>query len=53
MSKFLLDVSANTVAGDEVWSSWWGAVEPGASDVVPGSPLDTDCFCSSVICVDG
>lgn len=53
MSKFLMDVPANLEAGNEVWSSWWGEAAPGAADVVQGSPLNTNCFCSESTCVDG
>lgn len=53
MFKFTLDIPANIRAGDEVWSSWWGGVDPGAPEVMQGSPLDTNCFCSAETCVDG
>lgn len=53
MFKFLLDIPANILAGDEVWAAWWGGAEPGAAGIVQGSPLDTNCFCSAEICVDG
>ncbi|CAB1096374.1 unnamed protein product [Ectocarpus sp. CCAP 1310/34] len=50
MSKFLGDVPGNIVAGNQIWHSWWGDVEPAADGA--GSPLDTDCFCSTATCED-
>lgn len=48
---FEVDIPRYVVDGDAIWAGWWG--EGATAGVGEGhSPLDTNCFCDEVTCID-